>query len=320
MKKTIFISLLAFAAIGGLSVAPALDATAVIIKLDKKRLSGITSLELKKVSPPTFASGFAAMSSQAETSRAARGAKRLGQTAWQCLAVPITLKAKSGIKSAPHYIPEIEITIHALFYNKEQVKNVKMEDNLMRVSKTLTYVNIPLVKEERSKNLAETESLNVGFFINPSDALNITDLSKNPRDNKETNRANLSKMVKAIAIQARFKGANCKTIDKGITKLFFDKSLEKKMGKLSSTWWKSSKITENRNVTPLAISETPFAPFYASSFPATKEIYKMAASNSSDSSEKSNDDDDSSYSDDDDDSSTSRSTRSKSQKSRSENN
>lgn len=211
---------------------------------------------------------------------------------WHVVNIPITVtargKTKDGDKAAANYISELRVTAYLLYRAPEPPKQGKSSSKsadsdakkFCLIEKTMTFVDIPLDtksgKREAKEEVGYTE-MSVGLFIPRSEAYKITG-SDDPA----------SEMVKsgrfvAYAVEASFRGAPCRKVEisgqsstsAGLTpnSKVFDNKLKKDVG--TATWWKG-KTREHFTATDakvLCISETPFAPFYSSFYPATRPLY-----------------------------------------------
>ena len=177
--------------------------------------------------------------------------------AWHMVRIPYTLRGKARGDQQPLFVDELKVHAYLVF------SVGKDGEEIMMVDKEITYVDIPL--SPRS-DVSENKNVQAAVFISPSDAVRIC-----ADDAKKADKADLSGKLAAVAVEFSFKGENCNKSDAPC-----DVVVDKKMkNRLKKQWWKKEykgKIV----VTPRAISETPFAPFYAPAFPATKPMYGEA--------------------------------------------
>lgn len=192
---------------------------------------------------------------------ATKDANKVISPAWHFVRIPYTLLGRcreSG--KTPLYVDELKVHAYLVFS-----VGGKDSEKMILVDKEITYVNIPLTPKG---NEGENKNVQAAVFISPSDAARICGAGTNRVD-----KVDLAGKLAAVAVEFQFKGADC---SKPETEA--DVVVNKKMkNRLKTGWWKK----EGKNdigVELRAISETPFAPFYAPTFPATSPMYGPAGS------------------------------------------
>ena len=229
------------AALGGSFFASALDATNAQVELGKVG----TSLAVERAGLP---GGYFAAPG-AKKGPSAKGESTTG--AWQYFSIPLKIEglAKGGDK--PHYVPALTVTIYGVF------KAVSKDDSPLLLSTKMTYVDIPLDKSGKGE-------FEVAAFISPADAQKMVG---------EKDKPDLAGRLQAFAVEVEFNGNNC--VKRGTEPFaIFDGSLKRSLGD-SGRWWKKNGKTNGARLQ--CISETPYAPFYGSRYPATRPIYGPAA-------------------------------------------
>ncbi len=182
--------------------------------------------------------------------------------AWHVLRIPYTLRGKCRGEKKPLFVDELKMHAYLVFAVG------KDGDKLILVDKEVTYVDIPL---SAKAELSENKNVQAAVFISPSDAVRIC-----ADDARKVDKADLSDKLAAVAVEFSFKGTSCNKKDVDV-----DVIVNKKIKKnLKKGWWKKEDKA-GIGVQLRAISETPFAPFYAPAFPATNPLYGDAASTSS---------------------------------------
>jgi hypothetical protein len=177
--------------------------------------------------------------------------------AWHYVRIPYELQGKCREAGKnPLFVDELKVHAYLVFA-------VDGGEKLTLLDKEITYVNIPVTpKGDTSVN----PNVQAAVFISPADAALIIG---------QNGRGDLSGKLAAVAVEFQFKGANCSKADTDA-----DVLVDKKMkNRLKKGWWKK----EDKNgvgAKLCAISETPFAPFYAPAFPATSPMYGSASGNS----------------------------------------
>ena len=184
--------------------------------------------------------------------------------AWHFVRIPYTLLGRTReTGKSPLYVDELKVHAYLVFS-----VGGKDSEKLILLDKEITYVNIPLTPKG---NEGENKNVQAAVFISPSDAARICGEGTGKVD-----KVDLAGKLAAVAVEFQFKGADCSKPDTDA-----DVLVNKKMkNRLKKGWWKK----EDKNgigVELRAISETPFAPFYAPAFPATNPMYGPAGSSSS---------------------------------------
>lgn len=184
--------------------------------------------------------------------------------AWHYVRIPYELHGRGRTADkAPLYVDELKVHAYLVFAVG------KDGDKLIMLDKEITYVNIPLTP--KSGGESENKNVQAAVFISPSDAARICD-----DDSSKVAKVDLAGKLAAVAVEFRFKDADCAKPETEVSVL-----VGKKMkNRLKKDWWKKEDKT-GIGVTLRAISETPFAPFYAPAFPPTSPLYGEAAASSS---------------------------------------
>lgn len=235
---------LAVAAFFGLPVASALNAEYANVSLD---VQGSSDLKVEPITPPTM--GFSVKESKG------KGSEKLAS--WQYITIPLRVNGKCRGDKNPNFVGELNVHVYAAF------EGAGKDAAPILLDKEITYVEIPL-SGKSSENKEWMEGLmNAGIFLSPSNAKKILG------DDKE--KIELKDKLIAVAVEASFEGSNCMHPKK---EPFYIVSTKYKQ-KLSGAWWKKGSANK-QNAELLAISETPFAPFYAPTFPPTKPLYGSA--------------------------------------------
>lgn len=242
MKNLLFP--LAVAAFCGLPVASALNADNARVTLD---VSNGGDLRVESITPTAVFGGKEAKQSRTDKS-----------TTWQYVTIPLKVEAKCKGDRSPNYVDELKVHVYAVFGGEKG-------DEPIMLDKEITYVDIPVNGKSGGK-LSEGH-MNVGIFISPANASKIIN---------SNSKVELGDKLVAVAIEASFHDSPCIA---GDTEPFAVVDSKYKQ-KLTGAWWK--KTSKNKQGAELsAISETPFAPFYAPVFPPTKPLYGSAEGSSS---------------------------------------
>ena len=182
--------------------------------------------------------------------------------AWHFVRIPYTLQGKSRGDKTPLYVDELKVHAYLVFAVG------KDGDKLTLLDKEITYVNIPLTPKS---GMGENKNVQAAVFISPSDAARICG-----NGSSKVDKVDLSGKLAAVAVEFKFKDADCGKPDTDA-----DVLVDKKMkNKLKKGWWKKEDKA-GIGVSLRAISETPFAPFYAPAFPPTSPLYGEATGSSS---------------------------------------
>lgn len=177
---------------------------------------------------------------------------------WHFVRIPYTLQGKCrDSEKTPLYVDELKVHAYLVFTVG------KDGEKLILLDKEITYVNIPLAPKGE---LAENKNVQAAVFISPSDAARIC-----ADGSSRVDKVDLSGKLAAVAVEFTFKDKNCVKPDTEV-----DVLVNKKLkSRLKKGWW----TKEDKNgigVQLRAISETPFAPFYAPAFPPTSPMYGAA--------------------------------------------
>lgn len=242
MKNLLFP--LAVAAFCGLPVASALNADNARVTLD---VSNGGDLRVESIAPMTIFGGKDAKQSRTDKS-----------TTWQYVTIPVKVEAKCKGDRTPNFVDELKVHVYAVFGGEKG-------DEPIMLDKEITYVDIPVSGKSGGK-ISEGH-MNVGVFISPANACKIMN---------SNNKVELGDKLVAVAIEASFHDSPCIAADSEPFAVVDAKYKQK----LTGAWWK--KTSKNKQGAELsAISETPFAPFYAPVFPPTKPLYGSAEGGSS---------------------------------------
>lgn len=181
--------------------------------------------------------------------------------AWHFVRIPYSLQGKCRGDKTPLYVDELKVHAYLVFsVGKEGEK-------LILVDKEITYVNIPLSPKG---DVGENKNVQAAVFISPSDAARICG-----NGSSKVEKVDLGGKLAAVAVEFKFKDADCAKPETDA-----DVLVNKKMkNKLKKGWWKKEDKA-GIGVRLRAISETPFAPFYAPAFPATSPMYGEASGSS----------------------------------------
>lgn len=181
--------------------------------------------------------------------------------AWHFVRIPYSLQGKCRGDKTPLYVDELKVHAYLVFsVGKEGEK-------LILVDKEITYVNIPLSPKG---DVSENKNVQAAVFISPSDAARICG-----NGSSKVEKVDLGGKLAAVAVEFKFKDADCAKPETDA-----DVLVNKKMkSKLKKGWWKKEDKA-GIGVRLRAISETPFAPFYAPAFPATSPMYGEASGSS----------------------------------------
>lgn len=179
--------------------------------------------------------------------------------AWHVVRIPYTLRGKVRGDKQALFVDELKVHAYLVFAVG------KDGEKLILVDKEITYVDIPL---NPKGEVSENKNVQAAVFISPSDAVRIC-----ADDARKADKADLSGKLAAVAVDFSFKGENCNKSDTPN-----DVLVDKKMkNRLKKGWWKKEDKA-GIGVQLRAISETPFAPFYAPAFPATDPMYGPSGS------------------------------------------
>ena len=182
--------------------------------------------------------------------------------AWHFVRIPYSLQGKSRGDKTPLYVDELKVHAYLVFAVG------KDGEKLILVDKEITYVNIPLSPKG---DVSENKNVQAAVFISPSDAARICGSGSS-----KVEKVDLGGKLAAVAVEFKFKDADC-----GKPEADADVLVNKKMkNKLKKGWWKKEDKA-GIGVSLRAISETPFAPFYAPAFPPTSPLYGEATGSSS---------------------------------------
>lgn len=244
MKK--YLLPLAVAALGSSLTASALDAEHVRVSFKAKG----SDLKVETINTPV--PGVDVFNTK----------RNEGSAPWYCIRIPLTVEGiakNSTTGKGPNFVDQLKVHVYAVFTAG------KGETPIM-LDKEVTYVDIPLNPSNSSDKPSKGE-MYAGVFISPSNASKILgDPSKIDFGNK----------LAAVAIEATYKDSPC-IKDEGEQAVVISHDLD---SKLNGKWWK--KNAKNKTGAVLnAISETPFAPFYAPAFPATSPLFGPAESGAS---------------------------------------
>lgn len=181
--------------------------------------------------------------------------------AWHYVRIPYSLQGKCRGDKTPLYVDELKVHAYLVF------SVGKDGEKLILLDKEITYVNIPL---NPKSGVSENKHVQAAVFISPSDAARICG-----NGSSKVDKVDLGGKLAAVAVEFKFKDADCAKPETDA-----DVLVDKKMkNKLKKGWWKKEDKS-GIGVQLRAISETPFAPFYAPAFPATSPMYGDASGSS----------------------------------------
>lgn len=233
----------AVAAFCGLPVAFGLNADNARVSLD---VNGGGDLRVESAVPMSIFGGKDAKQSRGDRT-----------TTWQYVTIPVKVQAKCKGDQEPNFVDELKVHVYAVFGSD------KGSDPIM-LDKEITYVDIPV----SPKGKMSEGRMNVGVFISPANASKIMN---------SNSKLELGDKLIAVAIEASFHDSPCLSTDSEPSFVVDSKFKQK----LTGAWWKKSSNAKNKSGAELlAISETPFAPFYAPVFPPTKPLYSSATGSS----------------------------------------
>ena len=200
---------------------------------------------------------------------------------WYYVNVPYELRGKGeGPDDKPLYVDALDVHIHLAF---DMGRRKKGNNKFVVIDKKIPYVELPLPDYDSSKKEGLNKNVNAAVFFSPADLAKLSDeiIEKGGKPDK-ISKVDLSKRLAAVAVEFYYKDVEC--TDKDVKKKDDYKKgvLAKPEGSnLGDFWWRN----EHENVVaPRAISDTPFAPFYAQSFPPTTPLYGTGDSSGSSSS------------------------------------
>ena len=179
--------------------------------------------------------------------------------AWHYVRIPYALEGKCRDASKlPLYVDELKVHAYLVFTADKEGKKLIMLD------KEITYVNIPLTQKVDS---SENKNVQAAVFISPSDAARIC-----ADESSKVDKVDLKDRLAAVAVEFKFKDASCLKPDTEQSVL-----VNKKMkNRLSDQWW-TKEDKKGVGARLCSIAETPFAPFYAPTFPPTSPMYGSTA-------------------------------------------
>lgn len=208
---------------------------------------------------------------------------------WFVFNVPISVAAaakQNGKSVAATIVPELTVKVYLLYRPRsskaeasDQGKNTSEEASKYRLlEKKITYVDIPLNSNAMRQNGKEYGyvEMSVGVFI----PLSVAMVMNGDSDPNKVASGN-SLQVAAFAIEAEVDGTACKPVPgtesstgKQRPTDYADAAFEKMLSsKGGSKWWTSGTVLTQKDARLYCISETPYAPFYGTVYPATKPLY-----------------------------------------------
>lgn len=186
--------------------------------------------------------------------------------AWHYVRIPYALEGKCRDASKlPLYVDELKVHAYLVFVaNKEGKEGKEGKKKLIMLDKEITYVNIPLTPKVES---SENKNVQAAVFLSPADAARIC-----AGDSSKVDKVDLKDRLAAVAVEFKFKDASCLKPDTEQWVL-----VDKKMkNHLSDKWW-TKEDKKGIGAQLCSIAETPFAPFYAPTFPPTSPMYGSSA-------------------------------------------
>lgn len=179
--------------------------------------------------------------------------------AWHYVRIPYALEGKCRDASKlPLYVDELKVHVYLVFAADKEGKKLTMLD------KEITYVNIPLTQKVDS---SENKNVQAAVFISPSDAARIC-----ADESSKVDKVDLKDRLAAVAVEFKFKDASCLKPDTEQSVLV-NKKLK---SRLTAQWW-TKEDKKGVGARLCSIAETPFAPFYAPTFPPTSPMYGSTA-------------------------------------------
>ena len=179
--------------------------------------------------------------------------------AWHYVRIPYALEGKCRDASKlPLYVDELKVHVYLVFAADKEGKKLTMLD------KEITYVNIPLTQKVDS---SENKNVQAAVFISPSDAARIC-----ADESSKVDKVDLKDRLAAVAVEFKFKDASCLKPDTEQSVLV-NKKLK---NRLNAQWW-TKEDKKGVGARLCSIAETPFAPFYAPTFPPTSPMYGSTA-------------------------------------------
>lgn len=231
---------LAVSAVFGTSVVSAAVAEKVQVTLDLKP----TDAKVERVSTPDLG----LMGGKGTKAKAGDESHT-----WYMVRVPLKVEGKNKNADEPvTFVDSLKVRVYLVFTGESK-------GEMMLVDKEITYVEIPLTASSGDK--ASEGRMNAVVFISPGNAAKICGTK---------GKVDPTGHLGAVAVEATFGGSNCLNT-KVEPCVVVDRGLK---SKLTGSWWKK-KNGNKKGVALSAISETPFAPFYASLSPATSPMYAM---------------------------------------------
>lgn len=225
--------------------------------------------------------------------------KLTGQApSWYAINIPIeiramgvaTIKSKSGggekrEKRPARFVKELKVTAYVLFKKDPDVADKSSNpdpSDFFLLQKEITYVNIPMEKNIKKggdgfdKGGAAYAKMSVGLFLSPYSVMKLSGSEK----------IDAVPRVIGVAIAPTFNGLPCRAIMRRSSKASpmshvysdHDKKMAKKLG--DTQWWKGNTAGHFAAVDAelLCISETPWAPYFAAAYPATRPVYGAPSS------------------------------------------
>lgn len=289
-RTSLFLFLAACVGLCPLHAKTAEEANMVKVSLNHKNIVG--SQRFSMLGPISSASYFKDVDKRMALTSLKDTDKR-----WFVYNIPICISAIKKVSSktykAATVVPELTVKVYLLYSSKnnknsDSAKADKSADASVAkwrlLEKEITYVDIPLehsgTKKEGSREAGYAE-MSVGVFIPQTVA---TLMSGDDDPGKILNGSDLQ--IAAFAIVPKFNGEECKEVGvAGVTyskakrpfDYVCDATFERRISSSSKNWWQSDSIkshfTAPEGVRLYCISETPYAPFYGTMYPATKPLY-----------------------------------------------
>ncbi len=196
--------------------------------------------------------------------------KKTAAPDWYCLMIPYeltgTCPSKDGKTDYPLYVPELKVHVYCLFDMGKRASGAK---KYVMIDKEITYVDIPLPERDAAKGEGRNKNVYAAVFVSPADAARLMEESVKSKDKADKIKVNLNDNLAAVAVEFRVGDVE---VSESKSKSENPKGIVIKTDDphLNERWWKK----ENTSLIDLrAISETPFAPFYAGVFPPTANLY-----------------------------------------------
>lgn len=289
-KTTLFLMIAGLVGLTPLQAKPARVATDVQVYLNHTNISG--SQRFSELPPVAGEDYFKKYKREALTSLS----QWSDNTRWLVYNIPIcvngtmrTRSSKSESESKPAtVIPELTVTVTMLYSRRakessDKKSSSKKSPDYYVINKKITYVDIPLERDKTKRDKNGNEygyaEMSVGVFV-PQTVVTIMGGDNDPT--KVLKGSDLK--IEGFAINAEYKGNRISGSEPTIvgekftkTKPAYSYLTSTATSKLDAEHWASpselKKYGVQDGVRLFCISETPYAPFYGTMYPATKPLY-----------------------------------------------